>query len=173
MEPALRGIETEAEDLGGFFAPQAFELAEHEDLAILGREGFERALEQGPLLETRGLRLRRPGFVGEAGFLAEGVDRVVTGRLARAEPAVPDGGMPRDGEEPRAGGLLHAGLRGPAEGREEGLLEHVLGVRLVAYERPQVPEDGRLMTPHEAMERGLLAPRDTREQLGIAQLPCG
>lgn len=173
MEPALRGIETEAEDLGGFFAPQAFELAEHEDLAILGREGFERALEQGPLLETRGLRFRRPGFVGEAGFLAEGVDRVVTGRLAGAEPAVADGGMPPDGEEPRAGGLLDAGLRGPAEGREEGLLEHVLGVRLVAHERPQVAEDGCLVTPHEAMERGLLAARDAREQLGVAQLPWG
>jgi hypothetical protein len=74
---------------------------------------------------------------------------------------------PRDAHEPRPRAALGACVGGRGPGREERLLEHVLGVVVVADDPTCVLEDARRVALDELAERRAISGGALREQLAI------
>ena len=106
----------------------------------------------------------------EASSLAQRFEGRVMTLLPRTQPAEALGLVTQDGAQPRLLGTLTASLpRGPPR-REEGTLEHVLGVGLARREHLSVAEERGLVSPYEHLVRLAIARRGRREQAGVGHV---
>src|SRR5574341_1194085 len=167
MQAALHRAKGDAERRGRLIAGELLEIPEHQHLSVRRREVAERPFERRPVLEALQQRIRRL-FRAPPGIAPQVVERHEVGRFPDPATVLPVQRVPRNGEDPAAGGDAAAERSGGTPGGDEGVLKRVLGVRVGCRSRAEQAEDRGLVSFDELAERRPIPRRGLCQELRVA-----